>query len=215
MAVGRLPARTAAEASAMVTKILSYERGSSGQGATLISDYNDTYNFLGTSNKVKGFLPESTAVDMIISGQTPDVRGRLLESLNKGPKLVNYAGHGSVDLWRFNIFTSADALSLTSSGKVGIYLIMTCLNGYYQAPNIDCLAEASLKAPGGAAAVWASSGFTVPTEQDDMDAMMVKTLYGSSGVTVGRAIYSAKMAIGDPDVRRTWILFGDPTMVYK
>ena len=125
--------------SAMVTKILAYQRGSSGQGATLISDFNDTYNFLGTSNTVKGFLPQSTAVDMIISGQTADVRGQLLESLNKGPKLVNYAGHGSVDLWRGNIFTSADAFALTSSGKVGVYLMMTCLNGYYQAPNIDCL----------------------------------------------------------------------------
>ena len=166
MAVGRLPARTAAEAAAMVTKILAYERGSSGQGATLISDFNDTFDFLGTSNKVKGFIPQSTAVDMIISGQTPDVRARLLESLNKGPKLVNYAGHGSVDLWRGNIFTSADALALTSSGKVGVYLIMTCLNGYYQAPNIDSLAESLLKAPGGAAAVWASSGFTVPTDQE-------------------------------------------------
>ena len=215
MAVGRLPARTATEASAMVTKILAYEKGSSGQGATLISDFNDTFNFLGTSNKIKGFLPQSTTVDMIISGQTPDVRARLLESLNKGPKLVNYAGHGSVDLWRGNIFTSADALSLTSSGKVSVYLIMTCLNGYYHAPNLDSLAESLLKAPGGAAAVWASSGFTVPTEQEELDAVMVRTLYERGGITLGRAIYTAKMAIGDPDVRRTWILLGDPTMVYN
>ena len=132
---------------------------------------------------------------MIISGQTPDVRARLLESLNKGPKLVNYAGHGSVDLWRGNIFTSADALSLTSSGKVSVYLIMTCLNGYYHAPNIDSLAESLLKAPGGAAAVWASSGFTVPTDQENLDTEMVKTIYERRGITLGRAIHIAKTAI--------------------
>ncbi len=211
MAVGRLPARTATEASAMVTKILGYARGSGGQGATLISDFNDTFDFLGTNNKVKGYLPPSTTVEMIVSGQTPDVRARLLESLNKGPKLVNYAGHGSVDLWRGNIFTSADALALTSSGKVSVYLIMTCLNGYYHAPNTDSLAEALLKAPGGAAAVWASSGFTVPTDQEKLDEEMVRTLYERRGITLGRAIYIAKMAIADPDVRRTWILLGDPT----
>ena len=215
MPVGRLPARTAAEAAAMVTKILAYERGSSGQGATLISDVNDTFNFLGTSNRVKGFLPPSTAVEMIISGQTPDVRARLLESLGKGPKLVNYAGHGSVDLWRGNVFTSADALSLGSSGKVSVYLLMTCLNGYYHAPNLDSLAESLLKAPGGAAAVWASSGFTVPTDQEELNVVMVRTLYERSGMTLGRAIQIAKTAIGDPDVRRTWILLGDPTMVYN
>jgi hypothetical protein len=89
---------------------------------------------------------------------------------------------------------------------------MTCLNGYYHAPNLDSLAESLLKAPGGAAAVWASSGFTVPTDQEQLDAVMVRTLYEASGITLGRAIRVAKAAIGDPVVRRTWILFGDPTM---
>ena len=76
------------------------------------------------------------------------------------------------------------------------------------------LAESLLKAPGGAAAVWASSGLTVPTAQEELDAVMVRTLYERSGITLGRAIYTAKMAISDSDVRRTWILLGDPTMVY-
>lgn len=215
MAIGRLPARTPEQASAMVAKILSWDRGASGQGATLISDFNDTFNFLGTSNKVKDAIPATTAVDMIISGQTPDVRARLLESINKGPRLVNYAGHGSVDLWRGNILTSADAVGLTSAGKASIFLIMTCLNGYYQSPSLDCLAEALLKAPGGAVAVWASSGFTVPIDQEELDAVMVNALYDRKGITLGRAVYLAKSAIGDPDVRRTWVLFGDPTMIYN
>lgn len=215
MAIGRLPAHTPAEASAMVAKILSWDRGSSGQGATLISDFNDTFNFLGTSNKVKNAIPAATAVDMIVSGQTLDVRTRLLESINKGPRLVNYAGHGSVDLWRGNILTSADAVALTSAGKESLFLIMTCLNGYYQSPNLDCLAEALLKAPGGAVAVWASSGFTVPVDQEELDAVMVNALYDRKGITLGRAAYVAKSAITDPDVRRTWVLFGDPTMIYN
>ena len=75
---------------------------------------------------------------------------------------------------------------------MGVYLIMTCLNGYYHAPNLDSLAESLLKAPGGAAAVWASSGFTVPTEQEKLDAVMVRTLYERTGITLGRAIHIAK-----------------------
>ncbi len=49
-----------------------------------------------------------------------------------------------------------------------------------------------LKAPGGAAAVWASSGFTVPTDQDKLDEEMVRTLYERSGITLGRAIHLPK-----------------------
>ena len=38
---------------------------------------------------------------------------------------------------------------------------MTCLNGYFQDPAMDSLAEALMKSEkGGAIAVWASSGMT-------------------------------------------------------
>ncbi len=215
MAVGRLPAGTPAEASAMVAKILAWESGSAGEGAVLVSDVNDTFDFLGTSNRIKSLLPTSTPVDMIIAGQTADVHTSLLESLNKGPRLVNYAGHGSVDLWRGNILTSADALALTSDGRVGVYLMMTCLNGYYDAPNLESLGESLLKAPGGAVAVWASSGFTAPGAQNELDAAMVSALYEGREITLGLAIHIAKTAVRDADIRRTWILLGDPTMVYK
>lgn len=214
MAVGRLPARIPAEASRMVSKILTWDRTTSGQTATLVSDFNDTFNFLGTSNLIKSILPPSTAVDMIIEGETQDARARLLESLHKGPKLVNYAGHGSIDLWRGNILTSADAAALTNSNRFSVYLIMTCLNGYYQSPSLDSLAESLVKSPGGAAAVWASSGFTVPTDQEQLDAAMVSALYERAGITLGRAAHIAKSAISDPDVRKTWTLLGDPTMVW-
>jgi hypothetical protein len=63
--------------------------------------------------------------------------------------------------------------------------------------------------------VWAPSGFTVPTDQQKLDTVMASTLYDRRAITLGRAIYTAKMAIGDPDVRRTWILLEDPTMVFN
>jgi len=35
------------------------------------------------------------------------------------------------------------------------------------------------------------------------------------GLTLGEAIAQAKAAASDPDVRRSWILFGDPTTRLK
>ena len=63
--------------------------------------------------------------------------------------------------------------------------------------------------------MWASSGFTAPVAQNDLDAAMVSALYAGREITLGLAIHIAKTAVRDADIRRTWILLGDPTMVYK
>jgi len=39
---------------------------------------------------------------------------------------------------------------------------------------------------------------------------MVSALYGRQSLTLGEAAIVAKQAVSDRDVRRTWILLGDP-----
>jgi Peptidase family C25 len=86
-------------------------------------------------------------------------RMQLLNYLNQGQKVVNYFGHGSVDIWRDNILTTEDARTLSNSGYLSLFVPMTCLNGFFLDAAIDGLAESMLKAPnGGAVAAWASSG---------------------------------------------------------
>ncbi len=78
---------------------------------------------------------------------------------------MNYAGHGSVNQWRGNLLTNDDALAL-SNEHLTMFVMMTCLNGYFQDPALDSLGESLMKAEGGGAvAVWASSGMTLPTNQ--------------------------------------------------
>ena len=75
------------------------------------------------------------------------------------------------------------------------------------------LAEALLEAPnGGAVAVWASSTLTEPDGQDVMNRALFAQLFGGGNLTIGEAINRAKLAVPDPDVRKSWILFGDPSM---
>jgi hypothetical protein len=77
------------------------------------------------------------------------------------------------------------------------------------------LAEALMKAPnGGAVAVWASSGLNEPGEQLTIDRELFKQVF-VNGLAVGEAALKAKAATRDPDVRKTWILFGDPTLKLK
>jgi hypothetical protein len=90
---------------------------------------------------------------------------------------------------------------------------MDCLNGYFADPSLESLAETLVEASnGGAVAVFASSGLTIPNGQHAMGLQMFQLLYSGSSIAIGDASRQAKIATTDPDVRRTWILFGDPTL---
>jgi hypothetical protein len=82
---------------------------------------------------------------------------------------------------------------------------------------IDSLAESLLKAErGGGVAVWASSGMTMPWEQQVLNRELYRLLFTSGpSMRLGDATIRSKTFVGDPDIRRTWILFGDPTMKLK
>jgi hypothetical protein len=45
-----------------------------------------------------------------------------------------------------------------------------------------------------------------------MNQALLSNLTANPSIGLGQAILQAKLGISDPDVRRTWILFGDPAM---
>ncbi|MGD0623935.1 MAG: C25 family cysteine peptidase, partial [Thermodesulfobacteriota bacterium] len=223
MAVGRLPVRTVEEAQIVVSKIIGYERSEQSlRDVLLVADMKggeEDYDFEGGSLEVQGLLPGGLTVSQIFRSQFADdvqVHSQLLGKINEGKLLVNYLGHGSEAIWRGDILTSDDAGALTNGMRLPFVVSMTCLNGFFQDVYGGSLAEALLKAPqGGAVAVWASSGLTEPDGQTMMDKELVRLLFNGESLTLGEATARAKSATSDGDVRRTWILFGDPTTRLK
>jgi hypothetical protein len=91
---------------------------------------------------------------------------------------------------------------------------MNCLNGYFHDLYSESLGEALLRhATGGAIGAWVSSATTSPDQQTLMNAEALRQLF--AGATIGEAVLKAKAATTDKDVRRTFILMGDPTMRLK
>jgi hypothetical protein len=166
---------------------------------------------------LKSLLPQSLTVTMVNRGNNPSaqVKTDIINGINLGPLVVNYAGHGSTDVWTgASILSSTDAAALTNGNRLPFFISMTCLNGRFQDSNRVSLAEALMKsANGGGVAVWASSGLTEPDAQSQMDQQLMRLLFADGqSSTLGDAVRGAKHATNDKDVRRTWILFGDPTM---
>jgi hypothetical protein len=213
MAIGRLPARTASEALTMAVKIVRYDRQPVAESLLLVSDVNDTYNFAAASADLRPLIPPDVRAQSLHRGDVDDATTRelLIEAINNGQRLVNYVGHGSVDQWRGNVLTGADVSSLTNSERLTVFVMMTCLNGYYHDVAMESLGESLLKAErGGAVAVWASSGMTHPDVQAAMNQEAYRQLFSGQGLTIGEAMMRAKAAVPNGDVRWTWVLLGDP-----
>ena len=173
--------------------------------------------FEAESSQTRGLLPPNVAVETINRTEVANddvMRGLIVDALDEGPMIVNYYGHGSVRVWTGAGLLDSDlAGNLTNTNRLSLYVMMTCLNGYTHDAFVDSLGEAVLKAHnGGAVAVWASSGFTESQPQFEMNSEFYRLLFGDQSLRLGEAARRAKGAISDQDVRRTWMLFGDPAM---
>jgi Peptidase family C25 len=217
MSVGRLPVRSKEEAENMVARIVRYEQSSGAGEITLVADANDGYDFEAATAQLRALVPGDIRVVEIDRGRMgTEAKAALIDAINRGQNIVNYTGHGNVAQWRADLLTNADAALLTNQNHLAVFVMMTCLNGYFDDPALSSLAEALMKTgSGGAVAVWASSGMTTADEQALMNREFYRQLFANRGIALGEAIKRAKGAVGDGDVRRTWILLGDPTMRVK
>jgi len=223
LAIGRLPARTPAAAALMVAKILARDAALAPGGVLpdwaksvlLVSDEYYEFDFEAAAATLPPLLPSDVSLQEVAVEQLGAAApAAIVARINDGQLLVNYMGHGSVELWsRLGIFSDVEAAALANGERLPVFVLMTCLNGMFADLYTESLAEALLLAPdGGAAAVWASSGLTEPVVQTTMNQELFRQIFKLPSITLGEAVIRAKTAVSDPDVRRTWILFGDPSM---
>lgn len=215
--IGRIPVRTAAEAQLILGKIASRgtPSGTWARSALFVADQSTDYDFGAVAKSLVKLLPSSITSQTIDFATTSSPHSDIVSAMNNGSLLVTYIGHASVELWAdYYIFASSDATALTNGNRLPVVIGLDCLNGYFHDIFTDSLAESLLKAPnGGAVAVWASSALTQPDQQAQMGRELFFQLFRTdASLTLGQAVTRAKFVATDPDVRKSWILFGDPTM---
>jgi hypothetical protein len=197
----------------MVAKIVNFSPTDVPQSALMVADNSVGYDFEAFDEHLITLLPPGMSVQRIYRSSNLTPHDDIVDQLNQGVALLNYSGHGNIDIWADSIFNSSDALSLNNGRRLPFVTVMDCLNGFFSDPGLEGLAESLLKAPnGGAIASFASSGLTSAIPQHEMGEKMFQLLYSNQSIAIGDASRQAKSATEDMDVRRTWILFGDPTM---
>jgi uncharacterized repeat protein (TIGR01451 family) len=236
MHVGRLPVKTHAEASAVVAKILGYERdppeGDWNRRVLFVADNpDDAGDFYASSDAVAdGYLPAPYAADKVYYGLThPTPAGAqvaIIEAINSGRLLVNYVGHALYLFWADwdeQLFHVDSVPALANAGRLPFMVPMTCLDGYYTHPSppgndISSLGESIVRAPnGGAIASWSPTGFGLTSGHDFLNRGLFEALFLNGVARLGPATTQGKLYLysntgGYRDLIDTYTLFGDPAL---
>jgi hypothetical protein len=224
IAIGRIPASTNEEVSIIVQKILNYERLrsdeslggkilaiSDGQDPAFAVDAQNFLNVFAEGFQTNLYAPAAGATDgsVVISGL-----------LNEGYSLVGYFGHGGVLLWGKDRLLTAEEATNLSNQIQPIVINMTCLTGLFTHPKSESITEALLFNPnGGAVAILAPTSLTLPSDQSFLSIPLARELLGGSGERLGDLLVNAQQQItadqsGIQDVLNTFLLFGDPALVW-
>lgn len=227
--IGRIAARTNDDVQVILNKTIQWENSltpdSMNRGALFAYDLPDGYDFKAMSDRIMAKLPAGMPKTTVQRG-VPDnatAQAAVINSINTGPYVANYTGHGNAGNWRDpSFFSKANVPSLTNIANTSLFVSLTCLNAYFFSPREDpdpnfdntSLAEKLLRASnGGAAAVWASSGETTPDVQEVMADRFFTQISTGNITRLGDLIVDAKTQVPfGADVRLSWTLLGDPML---
>lgn len=204
--VGRLPARSVADANIVVDKCINY-KGKETLGpwrlsAMFVSDDNDgagdhlddaevmtrVLSTVGNNdyNFQKVYLNAITPVSTPAGTRSPNASAAINEQIYKGTFLVNYNGHGNPEVWAGErILTQDDFNQWSNANMLPIMVTATCDFGQYDHPQYVSAAEQLLlRNGGGAIAMVTTTGavyatFNTPMNADYLTAQFTKNPDGS------------------------------------
>jgi len=228
MYLGRLPADSVGQATAMVDKIVAYEQHPlderTGRRVLFVADNADSSgDFAAFSDRIADVLPHGYLPQRVYYGDTHttvgETRDAIITGINDGRILVQYAGHSAYDAWADEaIFGVSDLPLLENTAVWPIMLPMTCYDGYYLFPGVASLGESIVReARKGAVASWSPTGLGVDTGHDWLAKGFMSALLGGKVDRLGPATMSGLLNLlsGTPNFHElidTYVLFGDPAL---
>ena len=231
LAIGRIPAKTPAQVTTAVGKIIAYESTSGAtdwrKRAVVVTDAGkDQAIFESMSRSLTQALPEGMQpVQVSLSAHQGDVksaRAEIIREWNRGALMLAYIGHGSIDTWaQAPLFSAEHVSSLQNEQRLPLLLTPTCLDGFFYHPEKDSLAEQLLfKSGGGIVAGIVPTGLSVPPPQEALMRSLFGELFKQPTPTLGEALLRAKRALpaDSPEyleVLQTFALLGDPALTIR
>ena len=240
LAIGRIPARTIAEADKMVEKLIQYQSnkkmGLWQNQLTWVADDADYNLHLQDAEEIIGNLKTKTAnwnhkklyLDLFKASQTltgntyPDVNKAIQESIQAGTLVLNYTGHGNyLRLTEEAVISKSEMQLWNNAGKLPIMVTASCDFAPYDQPASAPIGfDALMQNDKGIIALVAANRlvFAYSNKQINdafMQALLVPNVDGQFK-TIGQALQAAKnynfSRNGDRLNAFKFGLLGDPAM---
>jgi hypothetical protein len=216
LAVGRWPARTPEEAAALCEKVARAEDAGPGEwrrriyltlGTAGFGKQMDDLLKSGGLKIASDFVPNAYAFRVQSSRELglpftwphDEYNGHLTERVNEGCLVFAYSGHGwehglQTLRWedkRYPILDAKLAADFDVKEGLPVMVFFACLTGSFDEKE-DCLAEACVRNPRGAAAVIASSGISHPYADMIFAKELMGMMFAKRAPTIGEAVMAAK-----------------------
>jgi len=239
LAVGRLTARTPAEADRLVDKIVAFETSNdftpwrtrilmTADDECHPGNCNEGMHIGNTESLCTLVPPELDVVKFYLTeypgvlGQKPQARAAFIRTWNEGCSVINYQGHGAPrQLADEVLFLSTDVPSLTNGNRLPVFLPISCTVGEFDDPDRQSMCEDLLAHTGGGTI--GNIAATTPTyinSNFSYNVALFEQLWPRSGN--GRRLPTTRVALGDVEQRakiratnsnvETYLLIGDPAI---
>jgi hypothetical protein len=227
VAIGRLPARSVADARAYVDKVIEQETApTSGpwrNSALLLTSYNRQSQLLMdrlASSTLQGMrLKKSYTTPQQLA--RPDLPSTVTRQFGEGHAVVVFAGHGGSFVWQVGgntggtaalaLFSPANVKKLGNKGKYPLVLALTCYTNSFDNPMQQTIGESLVLEPNrGAIAVVSASWRGALENEFPLAAVLLRRLREGSEKTIGEALMAAKREDMRPENVNCVCLLGDP-----
>lgn len=154
----------------------------------------------------------------------------IINALNQGTGLMNYTGHGWTEGISTSDFTISNVNQLTNAGKYPFVVSVACNNGTFVNDTSICEAFTCVKNGNSITGAIASCGSSIlmawaePMQtQDEMTELIIQSDASNEKYTLGGLFYNGQISmleaynqsITAEEVMQTWVLFGDPSTVFR
>lgn len=237
--VGRIPAKTATEALAVIDKIIHYDTNPNTQGdwklrVGFTADDEDSNTHIRQADGIATITdnnhPEMNLQKVYFDAfnqeatpggaRYPDAKNALLDNFFKGQLVLNYLGHGGPIGWaQERVFQVSDISNLKNIDRLPLLITATCSFTGFDEPSVVSAGEESLLNPSGGAIALFSTVRAVYSSQNEritrevFETIFTRTNEGKA-LRFGDIIRESQNANSSDTISsntRKFLLFGDPS----
>ncbi len=147
-------------------------------------------------------------------------KNRIIDALNEGAVIAQYAGHGGRIGWAHEaIFDNASIDLLEETPNTPFMLVLSCYNGYFDKPGEPSIAEKFLRKPrGGIIGMLSATRLTYAGGNDALNRIIFDMVFKRNVAQLGPLSFDSKVELlitegtGQIDVMMEYTLFGDPAL---